>query len=208
MEPTADVEVPRRSRRHTRTRLVEAAATVFSEKPFGKVTVADLVGAAGFTRGAFYSNVSSIEELFFAVYAHQAELMLQAVNDAVAAVPEADFSLDSLTGVLDALHPFGRTWFLIHHEFLLLAVRDPLAREQLTEHAEALQGRMEETIDHVLRRLGREPVMTLTDLTGVLLALYLHGLGNEQLGAGLLDSERLVAEVLPQVVLGLSRPRA
>jgi hypothetical protein len=91
---------------------------------------------------------------------------------------------------------------------VLQAVRDPLARERLAGHAEELQGPMVQTIGQVLDLLGREPVMTLSDLTGVMLALYLHGLGNEQLGAGSLDAERLVSEVLPQLVLGLSRPRA
>ena len=58
----------RRSRRrvNTRARLVEAAEDVFVRKGLKRVTVDDLVGAAGFTRGAFYSNFSSIEEVFFA----------------------------------------------------------------------------------------------------------------------------------------------
>jgi AcrR family transcriptional regulator len=204
---TGDLAPPRRSRANTRTRLVEAAAEVFAAKPFGKVTVDDLVGAAGFTRGAFYSNFSSIEELFFEVYADLAERMLAAVDAAIADVPPEEFSLESFGVVFDALHPFGRTWFLIHQELVLQAVRDPLARERLARHAEELQGPMEQTIGQVLDLLGREPVVTLSDLTGVMLALYLHGLGNEQLGAGSLDAERLVSEVLPQLVLGLSRPR-
>ena len=40
----------------------------------------------------------------------------------------------------------------------------------------------------------------------VLLALYLHSLGIEQLGTGTLDPDRLVDDVLPHVLLGLSRP--
>ena len=42
---TATVPRVRRSRENTRARLVEAAADVFAAKPFGAVTVDDLVGA-------------------------------------------------------------------------------------------------------------------------------------------------------------------
>ena len=53
-----------RRRENTRARLLEAAEDVFVRKGLNRVTVDDLVGAAGFTRGAFYSNFSSLEEVF------------------------------------------------------------------------------------------------------------------------------------------------
>ena len=198
--------VARRSREHTRARLVEAAAEVFAEKALRRVTVDDLVGAAGFTRGAFYSNFASIEELFFEVYAEQADLMLAAVRGAIDVIPVAEFSLDSMRPVLGALHPFGRRWFLLHNEFTLLAVRDPEARERFLAHGDRLQDEIVELVRRVLALLDREPVISVGHLTDVLLALYVHTLGNEQLGTGNLDPDRLVDEVLPHVLLGLSRP--
>ena len=90
MTPTP---VSRRSRENTRARLVEAAVEVFAEKALRRVTVDDLVGSAGFTRGAFYSNFASIDELFFEVYAEQADLMLAAVRTAIDEIPPAEFSL-------------------------------------------------------------------------------------------------------------------
>lgn len=199
---------PRRSRENTRARLVEAAADVFAEKSLRKVTVDDVVGAAGFTRGAFYSNYSAIEELFFDVTAHQAEQMLAVVDEAIDAVPAGEFTLESLRGVFAALHPFGRRWFLLQNEFALLAVRDPGARERFAEHAERFQGPMEALVGRTLTLLDREPVVPLADVADVMLALYLHSLGTEQTQTGSLSSDRLVSEVLPPVVLALSRPRA
>jgi AcrR family transcriptional regulator len=198
--------VARRSRENTRARLLEAAADVFAEKALRRVTVDDLVGAAGFTRGAFYSNFASIDELFFAVYAAQADLMLAAVRTAIDDIPPTDFSLSSMREVLGALHPFGRRWFLIQNEFALLAVRDPDARERFIAHGDRLQTEIVELVRRVLALLEREPVISVEHLTDVLLALYLHSLGNEQLGTGNLDPDRLVDDVLPHVLLGLSRP--
>ena len=59
-EPTSAASAVRR-RENTRARLIEAAEVVFATTGLKRVTVDDLVGAAGFTRGAFYSNFSSIE---------------------------------------------------------------------------------------------------------------------------------------------------
>jgi len=198
--------VARRRRENTRARLVESAADVFAEKALRRVTVDDLVGAAGYTRGAFYSNFESIDELFHAVHAEQAELMLAAVRAAIDEVPAAEFSLSSLRSVLGALHPFGRRWFLIQNEFALLAVRDPDAREKYIAHGDRLQTEIVDLVARVLALLEREPVISVEHLTDVLLALYLHSLGNEQLGTGNLDPDRLVDDVLPHVLLGLSRP--
>ncbi len=196
----------RRSRENTRARLIEAAADVFAEKALRRVTVDDLVGAAGFTRGAFYSNFAGIEELFFEVYAEQADLMMAAVRAAIDDIPPGEFSLSSMRSVLGALHPFGRRWFLIQNEVTLLAVRDPAARERFIAQGDRLQLEMRDLVARVLTLLDREPVVSVENLADVLLALYLHSLGIEQLGTGNLDPDRLVDDVLPHVLLGLSRP--
>ena len=196
----------RRSRENTRARLIEAAADVFAETALRRVTVDDLVGAAGFTRGAFYSNFAGIEELFFEVYAEQADLMLAAVRTAIDDIPPGEFSLSSMRSVLGALHPFGRRWFLLQNEFTLLAVRDPAARERFIAQGDRLQLEMRDLVASVLTLLQREPVVSVENLADVLLALYLHSLGIEQLGTGTLDPDRLVEDVLPHVLMGLSRP--
>ncbi len=207
---TTTVEPPgraRRSRQNTRARLVEAAADVFAQKPFGAVTVDDLVGAAGFTRGAFYSNFSSVQDLFHLTYAHQAELMLAQVNQVLDQTPEGDFHLTSIDRLFAALEPLGARWFRLHQEFTLLAVRHDDARRLFLGHVEQFEGRMQELFSRILALLGREPTTDIAQLSEALMALYLHSLGTEQLGAGRLDQRSLVADLLPQLLLSLSRPR-
>jgi AcrR family transcriptional regulator len=48
----------------TRQALIDAAREVFLERGFAGATVDSIAAEAGFTRGAFYSNFSSKEELF------------------------------------------------------------------------------------------------------------------------------------------------
>jgi AcrR family transcriptional regulator len=195
-----------RRRENTRARLLEAALGVFAEKGLKRVTVDDLVGAAGFTRGAFYSNFASIEEVFFAVFEDQSRRMMRTVRETIDAIPAGDFSPASMGLILDSLMPFGRTWFLIQSEFTLLALRNEEAREVFADHHRRFEREMEELIGDIIARLDREPTIPIQKLTETAIALYLHSIAHENLGTGALGTADLVDIVLPQVLIGLSRP--
>jgi AcrR family transcriptional regulator len=196
-----------RRRENTRARLIEAAEDVFTTKGVKRVTVDDLVGAAGFTRGAFYSNFSSIEEVFFALFEQQSEQMLAVVREAIDAIPEDEFSLESLGQVLERMQPIARPWYVIQTEFTLLALRNEEARRVFRQHREQFESQMVGVIGDVVRLLGREPSIPLTQLTETAIALYLHALGQDGLGIGALNTEELVNLVLPRLIMGLSHPR-
>lgn len=197
---------PPRRRENTRARLLEAALEVFAERGIKRVTVDELVVAAGFTRGAFYSNFSSIDEVFFAVFEDQAAQMLAAVRGAIESVPQGEFSLESLGVILESLHPFRRRWYLIHTEFLLLALRNEEARGVLAEHSQRFRGELVEVIGDVLERLERRATIPLDQVTEATVALYMHSIAQEHLGEHTLGPDQLLGSVLPQVVLGLSQP--
>ena len=56
----------RPTRDDTRDKLFEAAARVFEEDGIGGASIEAIAAAAGFTRGAFYSNFGSKDELIVA----------------------------------------------------------------------------------------------------------------------------------------------
>jgi AcrR family transcriptional regulator len=58
---------PERRRELTRNALVEAATEVFARRGFHAASLEEIAEAAGFTRGAIYSNFSSKEDLLLAV---------------------------------------------------------------------------------------------------------------------------------------------
>lgn len=203
----APAPLPPRRRENTRARLLDAALDVFAERGIKRVTVDELVVAAGFTRGAFYSNFSSIDEVFFAVFEDQAAQMLAAVRGAIESVPQGEFSLESLGVILESLHPFRRHWYLIHTEFLLLALRNEEARAVLAAHSQRFRGELVEVIGDVLERLERRATIPLDQVTEATVALYMHSIAQEHLGEHTLGPDQLLGSVLPQVVLGLSEPR-
>ncbi|MEV6180863.1 TetR/AcrR family transcriptional regulator [Streptomyces sp. NPDC052016] len=128
-----------RRREHTRARLLDAAFEVFAAKGFGRVSIEEVCEAAGYSRGAFYSNFDSLDELFFALYRQRADLLAQQVADALAGDgPDLDVpaSVDRVTGVL----LLDLDWLLVKTDFLVHAARDPAVAQSLLEHRARLRG--------------------------------------------------------------------
>ncbi|POX46089.1 TetR family transcriptional regulator [Streptomyces sp. Ru71] len=134
--PTA----PRVTRRRVRTRadLLDAAFSVFAAKGFGRVSIEEVCDAAGYSRGAFYSNFSSLDELFFALYEQRAGLIAEQVAGALAQDgPDLDVtaSVDRVTEVL----LLDVDWLLVKTDFLVHAARAPEVARTLLEHRARLR---------------------------------------------------------------------
>ena len=69
-----------RRRENTRARLLDAAAQVFAEVGLEGASVEAICERAGFTRGAFYSNFESKDQLFLALASSVAEQRLASVR--------------------------------------------------------------------------------------------------------------------------------
>ena len=69
-------------RGRTRTRLLDAAVDVFAERGLSGATVELICERAGFTRGAFYSNFSTKEELLLAAAEHLLGNALERIEEA------------------------------------------------------------------------------------------------------------------------------
>ena len=59
-------------RERTQDDLIEAADRAFVESGFHATSLDQIAAAAGYTKGAVYSNFASKEDLFFAVYERRA----------------------------------------------------------------------------------------------------------------------------------------
>ncbi len=127
-----------RRRLRTRANLLDAAFSVFAAKGFGHVSIEEICEAAGYTRGAFYSNFAGLDELFFALYAERAELIAEQVAGALALDgPDLDVTaaVDRVTDVL----LLDRDWLLVKTDFLAHAARDPEVARGLLEHRARLR---------------------------------------------------------------------
>ncbi|MBM7091525.1 TetR/AcrR family transcriptional regulator [Streptomyces sp. S12] len=158
--PGQDGRVTRR-RVRTRTNLLAAAFTVFAAKGFGRVSIEEICEAAGYSRGAFYSNFASLDELFFALYRERADLIAEQVAGALAQDgPDLDVpaAVDRVTGVL----LLDRDWLLVKTDFLVHAARDPRVAQSLLEH----RARLRRAIADRLSRAGTPLPAVLGDADG------------------------------------------
>ncbi|ACC43034.1 MULTISPECIES: TetR/AcrR family transcriptional regulator [Mycobacterium] len=148
MTPPANTATPARvtkRRAETRARLVDAAFRVFADKGFGHVRIEDVCAAAGYTRGAFYSQFDSLEELFFTLYDQRATLISEQVGTAMASVDDPT----DVPGTVDRIAStllLDRDWLLIKTDFLMHAARHPDLAQRLAAHRAQLRAAVEDRL--------------------------------------------------------------
>ena len=125
-----------RRRAGTQARLLAAASQVFAERGFGRATVEDVCERAGYSRGAFYSNFDSLDELFFALYGARSAELIDAVRRVVEVMPDR-LSLDEVIDRVIAVLPISRESHLLNLEFAAHALRHPEVAAALAEHRRA-----------------------------------------------------------------------
>jgi AcrR family transcriptional regulator len=150
MSTTLEPLTPDRRRQQTREHLLAAAARVFAERGFHGATLDAVAAAAGFSKGAVYSNFTSKEDLFLSLlesaYGREME-SIRATIDASDLPVEArltDFLPLILAGTDQPLSP--EDWAVLYMEFALFAVRNPEARRKLAELDEVNITRVAELI--------------------------------------------------------------
>jgi AcrR family transcriptional regulator len=144
-----------RRRAQTRQRLLEAAREVFAREGFGRSTVEQVCEAAGFTRGAFYSNFTSLDELFLEMWAQESAALLSRL-DGVSAddPPKVEDVRSGVERVLEALQ-IDTEWFQITAEFTAHAVRTPGLAQVMAQREEAIQQALFPVIDRLMAQIGR-----------------------------------------------------
>ncbi|UUT34817.1 TetR/AcrR family transcriptional regulator [Microbacterium elymi] len=164
-----------RSRENTRARLLDAAFDVFADVGLDAASVEAVCERAGFTRGAFYSNFESKDELFMELAQTVSERKLTAVTDRVreftgqappAERPEeivrqlVDVSLDSRQGVL------------LMSEIRARAMRDARMAASYREWSEGMVQRVAGMADDLIAAYGLGLRLTAADFARIMLEVW------------------------------------
>jgi AcrR family transcriptional regulator len=141
------------SRDQTTQRLLDAAQKLIAKKGLSAASVEDIVAAAGYTRGAFYSNFNSKGDLFIALLRRDHE-----ETHAELAVLRSDaLPLDLIQERTREI--YGRLYrnnesFMNWTEARLLAARDTKFRSKLNALLAEKRGRIAEFIEYFYQRAG------------------------------------------------------
>lgn len=146
----------KRSRTSTRARLLDAAYEVFCQRGFQATTVESICTRAGFTRGAFYSNFSTTEELFLALWDQQADRIIEGARALIELIAEVPDPREVAQAALVDLERVQPGWFVLNTEFFLHSLRHPEIAKDLSRHRTRLRRELGAVLTVLLRAEHRE----------------------------------------------------
>jgi AcrR family transcriptional regulator len=151
------IVVTSRRREATRQKLLDAAAQVFAEVGLDAASVEAICDHAGFTRGAFYSNFETKDELFLELAGRVARERVGAVRSRVGDLEQSGAltggSADAFAIVQDVLDisTDDRLGVLLMSEIRIHALRSPaLAAAYLAQEDEMLR-----SVAQIIDDIGR-----------------------------------------------------
>jgi AcrR family transcriptional regulator len=167
--PPLEKWTPERRRQLTRDALVTAARDVFARRGFHAASLDEIAEAAGFTRGAVYSNFEGKEDLFFAVQDRHVEVQLAGFQDFFdeaggpndvdpAAMAQA---WQRITGGTD------REWMALSLEFRLYALRNPEVRERFVSQYRRIRDVVVGYMSSMIAQIDFELAIPITDLAAI-----------------------------------------
>ena len=161
----------RPTRDDTRDKLFEAAARVFEQDGIGGASIEAIAVEAGFTRGAFYSNFKSKDELIIAMLEDHVAQSIRRNMDILA---QHD-NLDDFIAALKAMDrtrqdPLGRSP-LLHMEMILYVARAEKRRPELAKRLRARRKLITDIVETTLKNSGRNGVLNPAWTSAIVLAL-------------------------------------
>ena len=164
-------------RAQTQERLMAAASSVFAERGIIGASVEEITDRAGFSRGAFYSNFASKDELVLALLRREIELQFAAAERAIESVKVSAAAggdpAESVTLAMQAFESEGqpdREWILTQQELLLYAARQAEVRDPYLAFADGYIQQFGSLIVEGLSAAGLEFVLPFEDAVSLLTA--------------------------------------
>ncbi len=183
----ADAEPAKRSRIATRHRLLSTSADVFAEKGIEGASVEELCAAAGFTRGAFYSNFATKTDLALAMYEDHIGQLAERLNGQLDQWlrPGGLEPTAVVERVLEGMADFtsDTVWHSVRLELLLAARRSERVRTVVAEQRKVLAEAVTAALVRVADAQNADFTVDASELARLLLAVY-DGRLNEQIAGG------------------------
>ncbi|HLL62878.1 MAG TPA: helix-turn-helix domain-containing protein [Propionibacteriaceae bacterium] len=193
-------------RAQTQERLMAAAVRVFAERGIIGASVEEICEAAGFTRGAFYSNFADKDELVLALIRQTIRTQVSAAEQAIARMKAAPNKLDAADLVGFTLTAFtesgsgSRETLLTERELLLYAARQPALRAPYLAFRDECERQLSALISDALAYAGLEFTVPFQEGLALLTATWQH----EQMDA--LFDARTERELMHTLLMAITRP--
>jgi AcrR family transcriptional regulator len=189
----------------TRAEVVAAADRLFVEQGFHATTVEQIAHAAGYTKGAVYSNFTAKEDLFFAVYERRMEDTVANLERALAQAADVAGWIDTVLADTSTRRGRDDRWLSTFFEFWAHVIRRPTLRERFAAIHARLEGPFVAALERHAAEHGVEPAIDPLQ-THLAMASMATGLTLERLvRPGVVDTgtgTRIARLVLDELVKG------
>ena len=187
----------------TRERLMESAMRVFSEEGLDGASIDAIAAGAGYTKGAFYANFESKNELFLTILEDRIDRRTEEVErvwseDDESPPEQARHSAADFARAIRA-DPDAPRLFL---EFCAHAIRDEPFRVELVTRFARLRERLEEAYARRAQAYGVEPAIGMDRIVRMVIAIC-DGWELWQLLEPDAVDERLLEETMEAFTIGL-----
>ncbi len=151
----------------TRKKLLAAAEKTFARDGFEAARLEDIASLAGYTRGAFYANFKSKEDIFFALLE---EWVGRRIAEVSAVLARENTPEKRLRAVREHYAQIAkdRRLALLSLEFKLFAIRHPEAHARLRARQRPLRACGGELVRRIANEIGRDlPISSAGAATGL-----------------------------------------
>ncbi|MHB1023268.1 MAG: TetR/AcrR family transcriptional regulator [Acidobacteriaceae bacterium] len=124
------VRAPQVRAETTRSRLIASAEKIFVRDGFAAASIEEIASEAGYTRGAFYANFESKEDLFLILLEHRVHTKLTELRKLLLGLKTDSERLQALRQHY-MKRSSDRNWVLLIMEFKLFAIRHPEVKRKL-----------------------------------------------------------------------------
>jgi AcrR family transcriptional regulator len=161
----------RPTRDDTCEKLFEAAARVFEEQGIGGASIETIAAAAGFTRGAFYSNFKSKDELIIAMLEDHVAQTVRRNLDLLERHKNPEDFINALKSMdRSRQDPLGRSP-LLHMEMILFVARAEKRRPDLAKRLRARRKLIADIVEATVKNNGKNGSLNPSWTGAILLAL-------------------------------------
>ncbi|HSU59543.1 MAG TPA: TetR/AcrR family transcriptional regulator [Bryobacteraceae bacterium] len=183
----------------TRRKLLKAAKRVFARDGFEAARIEDIAAEAGHTRGAFYGNFKTKEDLFFALLEQEVTSRLEELRSTLERC-EAGAKRVRAVREFYVKRAGDRQWVMLMLEFRLYAVRHAKMRTKLAAAHRRIRSSLNYSfVGHLIPSLVKQgPTTPEQEIVKALLEAALNGLVLERA----YDPKRISEE---QVLAALGR---
>jgi AcrR family transcriptional regulator len=166
---------------HTRTCLMESARRIFARRGLDQASIDEVAADAGYTKGAFYANFKSKEELFLAMLDERFAERVEELDRVLATDGTVEDHAREAGASFMRYLAADPEWQRLFFEFTAYAARNEEFREELVTRYRTVRKRMAEVFHEHAKAQGIESSVERKEPIALMLCAMANGVALENL---------------------------